>query len=103
VDFLARSSNYGSLWLAFEKILNANGLKASQYQKLASPKGSGSCLQADADIVESFYKTAHQHRHPPKPRRPEETWAVMPLGEAENFVRGLFYQWVDSLPDTDTS
>ena len=77
-NYLARPSTFVSLWNAFEKILSANGLKASQYQKMASPKGSGSCLQADANTVESFYKTAHQHRHPPEPRRPEETWAVMP-------------------------
>lgn len=100
VDFLAQPSTFGSLWNAFETIMKSNGLDASQYRKLGGAKGSGSCLRADADEAESFYKTAHRrHRHPPKPRHPKETWKVMLLGQAEIFVRSLFYQWIDSLED----
>ena len=98
-DYLAQQSTLGSLWNAFETIMKSNGLDASQYRKLGSAKGSGSCLRADAEEAESFYKTAHQNRHPPRPRRPEETWKVMLLGQAEIFVRSLFYQWIDSLED----
>ena len=100
VDFLAQPSTFGSLYNAYEVIMTSNGMKASQYRKLGGAKGSGSCLRADADEAESFYKTAHRrHRHPPKPRHPKETWKVMLLGQAEKFVRSLFYQWIDSLED----
>ena len=99
VDFLAQPSTFGSLYNAYEFIMISNGIKASQYRKLGGAKGSGTCLRADADKAESFYKTAHQHRHPPQPRRPEETWEAMLLGQAETFVRSLFYQWIDSLED----
>lgn len=99
VDYLAQQSTFGSLWNAFETIMKANGLAASKYRKLGSAKGSGSCLRAYADDAESFYKTAHQHRHPPKHLHPKANWKVMPLGQAEIFVRRLFYQWIDSLED----
>lgn len=100
VDFLAQRSTFGLLYNAYEVIMTSNGMKASQYRKLGGAKGSGSCLRADADTAESFYKTAHRrHRHPPKPRHPKETWKVMLLGQAEIFVRSLFYQWIDSLED----
>ncbi len=104
VEFLAQQSTFGSLWNAFETIMKANELAASQYRKLGSAKGSGSCLRADADTAESSYKTAHRrHRHPPKPHHPKEKWKVMLLGQAEIFVRSLFYQWIDSLEDAKAS
>jgi hypothetical protein len=101
VDFLAQPSTFGSLYNAYEVIMKSNGMKAKHYLKIESSQGSTSCLRADAGDAESFYRTANAKRHSPRPRHPNAKWKDMSLREAESFVRMLFYQWIDSLENTE--